>query len=382
MSVLASIRRRWASRPPADKYLLWAVIGLSAAGILAVYSAISFLAETKSGGDTERFLVRHVARVGLAFAMVGIFSMLDYRKVARFSKLALLCTVGLLIVVKVAGVAHGGAVRFLRYGALGFQPSGLAKVALLLYLGVLLTQKQDYIKNFSRAFAPIFFWILAVVLLIGIEDLSTAAIVLVSAGLMCFVGRMSVVHLSGLTLVGLCLGVLLLLNSPNRAARVEAYLGTDLFGSTKQEEVESMQHEGYQLRQARIAIAMGGLTGVGPGKSVQRDFLPAPYNDFIFAIIVEEYGLVFAVVLLGLFVVILIRGLLRIARHAADPLGLLLGVGFTTMIVLYGFVHAGVATGVLPVTGLPMPFVSYGGTSMVTAGIMIGILLNISRHRR
>jgi cell division protein FtsW len=144
--------------------------------------------------------------------------------------------------------------------------------------------------------------------------------------------------------------------------------------------VFSTQHEGYQAEQARIALAMGGLFGVGPGKSQQRDFLPAPYNDFIFAIIAEEYGMLGALALLGLLVVLLFRGFLRIARYAPDPLGLFLAVGFTTMLVLYGFIHAGVACGLLPVTGLPLPFVSYGGTSMVANGMMVGVLLNISRQ--
>jgi len=249
-------------------------------------------------------------------------------------------------------------------------------------VGVLLTKKQEYIKSFGRAFTPLFFWILVTVALIGLEDLSTAALVLLSVSLMCFIGRVSVLHLSGL--VALCLaGAFVLLSlSPNRAARVESYLDVKIFPHTQAEEVFDPQAEGYQARQARIAFARGGLTGVGPGKSVQRDFLPAPYNDFIFAIIAEEYGILGALALLGLFAWLLARGFLRIARHAPDPLGLLLGVGFTTMIVLYGFVHAGVASGLLPVTGLPMPLVSYGGTSMVATGAMIGILLNISRQTR
>jgi cell division protein FtsW len=172
----------------------------------------------------------------------------------------------------------------------------------------------------------------------------------------------------------------LLLASPHRAARVEAYLGLKIFPNTTEQEVFDAQDEGYQARQARIAIALGGLTGVGPGKSVQRDFLPAPYNDFIFAIIAEEYGIVGALVLLLMLVAFLFRGMLRVARRAADPLGLFIAVGMTVMLMLYGFIHAGVASGILPVTGLPMPFVSYGGTSMLAAGIMVGVLLNISRH--
>jgi cell division protein FtsW len=197
---------------------------------------------------------------------------------------------------------------------------------------------------------------------------------------MCFVGRVSALQIGGLGVLGALLGITLIVTSPHRAARLEAYLETDLFSNTDPEYVMSARGEQYQAKQARIAFAVGGFTGVGPGKSIQRDFLPAPYNDFIFAIIAEEYGIIGALLLLLGFCVLLFRGYLRIARDAPDPLGLVLAVGFTTLIVTYGFVHAGVACGLLPVTGLPMPFVSYGGTSMVANGIMVGVLLNISRQ--
>ncbi|RMH67628.1 MAG: cell division protein FtsW [Bacteroidetes bacterium] len=371
-----SLRQRVAALNPPDKFVLWVVLGLAAAGVVAVYSAIAFLAETKSAGDTERFLLRHLGRVALALGAAVVFSLIDYRRLARYSKLALIGSLVLLVIVQIAGEQVFGAQRRI----FGFQPSDLAKVALLLYVGVLLTHKQAYIKSFSRAFLPLLVWIGATVVLIGIEDLSTAAIVLASALAMCFVGRVSVWHLGGLGLVGVVLAGLLLWHSPGRAARIEAHLGMKLFPHTNAEEVFSQQDEGYQAQQARIAIAMGGLFGVGPGKSIQRDFLPAPYNDFIFAIIAEEYGLFGALALLGAFVGLLIHGFLRIARHAPDPFGLFLAVGLVTMLVLYGFVHAGVSCGLLPVTGLPLPFVSYGGTSMLAAGVMVGILLNISRH--
>jgi len=288
----------------------------------------------------------------------------------------------LLVLVQLFGVTHGGATRALQVGPVSVQPSDLAKVALVLYVGVLLARKQAYVKSFARAFAPIFVWVFLSIVLIGMEDLSTAALVMVSVGLMSFVGRASVLHLGSLTAAGLCCALMLLLISPNRAARVEAYLGVKIFSHTQTEEVLSSQAEGYQAQQARIAFAQGGLTGRGPGKSVQRDFLPAPYNDFIFAIIAEEYGMLGALGLLSLFVMLLFRGFLRIARYAPDPLGLFLAVGFTTMVALYGFVHAGVACGLLPVTGLPLPLVSYGGTSMIATGVMIGILLNISRQAK
>jgi cell division protein FtsW len=176
------------------------------------------------------------------------------------------------------------------------------------------------------------------------------------------------------------------MNSPARRERLIHYpfvrMVFEKFDVEMEPEDVSRTGEGYQARQARIAFAMGGLVGVGPGKSTQRDFLPAPYNDFIFAIIAEEWGLVGALFLIAGFVYLLMRGFLWVARSAADPLGLILGVGLTTMVVLYGFVHAAVACGLLPVTGLPMPFVSYGGTSVVANGVMIGIVLNISRNAR
>ena len=381
-NVASTIKQKLTRQAPADKYVIWVVLGLAAIGIVAVYSAITFLAETKAGGNTEAFLWRHLVRVGLALGVMGVVSFVDYRTLARFSKLALIGALGLLLAVQIVGVASGGAERWIRVGSFGFQPSDLATIALVMYIAVLLTQKQTYIKSFTRSFLPLLVWIGLTVVLIGVEDLSTAAVVLLATLTMCFVGRVSVIQLGGLFLVGALLGTAMLMDSPSRAARVEAYLGIDLFPNTDTEQVFDQQAEGYQAHQARIAIAMGGLTGVGPGKSIQRDFLPAPYNDFIFAIIAEEYGLVGAMGLLLLFCVLLVRGLLRIARHAPDPLGLFLGVGFTTMVVLYGFIHAGVASGLLPVTGLPMPLVSYGGTSMVTTGFMLGVLLNLSRQTR
>ncbi len=365
---------------PADKYVVWTVLVLSALGVVAVYSAISFLADSKAGGDTERLLLRHVARIGLALGAMVVFSCIDYRKLARLSKIALVFSMLLLIAVQIVGVASGGAMRWLRVGSFGFQPSDLAKLALILYVGVLLARKQDYIKSFQRAFVPIFVWVLGTCVLIGMEDLSTAVMLLIAASVMCFVGRVSVLHLGGLGATSVLLAVVLLMGSPHRAARVESYLGLKIFPNTEAEQVFSERDEGYQAQQARIAFAMGGLTGVGPGKSVQRDFLPAPYNDFIFAIVAEEYGLIGAFALLAAFVALLFRGFLRISRHAPDPLGLFIGVGFTTTVALFAFVHAAVACGLLPVTGLPMPLVSYGGTSMVVTGMMLGILLNVSRH--
>jgi len=365
---------------PVDKFVLWSVLLLSAVGIVAVYSAIAYFAATASDGNTERFLFKHSFRVGVALIVMGVFSFINYHVLAKLSKIMLVVAIVLLLATQVVGVVSGGAARWLALGGLQIQPSDMARVALLLYVAVLLTQKQVYIKSFSRSFGPIISWIGLTIVAIGISDLSTALVVLTAVMVMCFIGRVSVLHIMGVGLVGLLLATLMLMSYPQRAARVESLLGVKIFSNTESSEVFSKRDEGYQAEQAKLAIANGGLTGLGPGKSSQRDFLPAPYNDFIFAIIAEEYGVVGALGLLFLYVLILFRGLLRIARHAPDPLGLFLSVGIVIMLTLYAFVHAGVSANLLPVTGLPLPFVSYGGTSMLANGVMIGILLNISRH--
>lgn len=380
MSVVHSIKQRITSRAPADKYVVWVVLALSAVGVVAVYSAITYLAEVRVGTEPVHFLARHLVRVGVALGIMAVVSLVDYRKLAQYSRIVLVGALLLLVAVKVMGLFSEGADRWLEVGGFGFQPSELARVALIFYVAVLLVQKQEYVKSFSRTFLPVLMWVGLTVGLIGLDDLSTASVVLLAVLLMCFIGRVSMIQLAGLGLLGAVMAFALIASSPERAARVESYAGVDIFANTESAEVMDPKGEQYQSRQARMAFAMGGITGVGPGKSVQRDFLPAPYNDFIFAIIAEEYGILGALALLFGFCILLFRGYLRIARDAPDPLGLVLAVGFTTMIVTYGFVHIAVACGLAPVTGLPLPFVSYGGTSLLANGIMAGVLLNISRH--
>src|SRR5699024_779407 len=204
----------------------------------------------------------------------------------------------------------------------------------------------------------------------------SASILLGICLLIMFVGRISMLQLGGLIIIGALGASLLIWKSPERQSRLDQYLEQVVEINSSNFNV----NQGYQTQQAYIAIAQGELFGVGIGKSTQRDFLPAPYNDFIFAIIAEEYGLIGSIFLLLLFVIILYRCIAIISKKAPDTHWNLLAVGCTLFIVLYGFVNAGVASGLLPVTGLPMPFVSYGGTSTLFAGLMIGILLNISKH--
>lgn len=360
-----------------DRILLVSVIVLMIVGIVAVYSAIAHFADTKQT-TAGSLALGHAIKLGIGFIIMLIASKIDYHLVAKFSRLGIVVSWILLLAVFLFGPEVFGAKRSLSISGFTFQPASLASAALLVHVAVLLDEKQDYIKDFKKAFLPIMFWIIVTCGLIGIEDFSSAALLMGICLLVMFIGRVSIMQLSTLVLVGAIGASVLVLSSPERQSRIHQYVGqiTDINSS------ELNGGEGYQAQQAYIAIAQGQMFGVGIGKSTQRDFLPAPYNDFIFAIVAEEYGLIGSVSLIILFTVILFRGIAVIAKNAIDTIGMFMAVAFTLFIVLYGFVNAGVASGLLPVTGLPMPFVSYGGTSTLIAGLMVGVLMNISKYNR
>ena len=360
-----------------DQILLICVFMLMIVGSLAVFSSIAYFAqshETTAGS----LVTAHIIKMGIAFFIMIIVSKINYNIIAKFSHLAIIISWALLIAVMIYGDYVFGARRSLSIAGFSFQPSSFAALALIIHLAVLLHDKQEYIKDFTRSFLPIMFWVTITCFLIALEDFSSAALLMAISIFMMFVGRISSLQIFGLILIGIVGAAGIVSTSAERQSRITQYVNqvTDI----------NSQHfesgSGYQAQQAHIAIAQGQVLGVGIGKSTQRDFLPAPYNDFIFAIITEEYGMVGAFSVILLFMIILYRGIATIARHAPDVLGTLMALGATLMITMYGFVNAAVATGLFPVTGLPMPFVSYGGTSMLFAGVMVGILLNISKHNQ
>ena len=360
-----------------DRVLLVSVIVLMMFGALAVYSSIAYFAQ---GHNTTAgsLVTGHIIKLGIAFFVMLVVSKIEYSKIAKLSKFGLVLSCILLVAVMVMGEMVFGARRSLSVAGFSFQPSSLAAVTLIIHLSVLIVRKQEYIKDFKSSFIPVMFWVFLTCFLIGLEDFSSAALLMAISLCMMFVGRMSALHLSTFILIGLIFGSLLIMSSPERQSRVEQYV--EQITDIKNDSFESSA--GYQAQQAHIAIAQGQIFGVGLGKSTQRDFLPAPYNDFIFAIIAEEYGMFGSFAIILVFCFILIRGIAKVARNARDLLGTLIALGATLMITLYGFVNAAVATGLFPVTGLPMPFVSYGGSSMLFTGVMVGLLLNISKHSR
>ncbi|MCH8567868.1 MAG: FtsW/RodA/SpoVE family cell cycle protein [Balneolales bacterium] len=360
-----------------DRVLLACVCVLMIFGVLAVYSSIAYFAEAHNT-TASNLVFGHMVKLVIAFSVMIIFSKIDYRMVAKFSTIALVLSWVFLIIVTLYGNEVFGARRSLSVAGFSFQPSSLATIALLIHLCVFMVKNKAQITDFKKTFLPAMAWIGVTCFLIGIEDFSSAAVLLVLCLIMMFVGRMSIIQIGSLVLVGL-LGLLFLLSqSLERQSRITNYIDQVI----KIESSEFALGAGYQAQQAHIAIAKGGILGVGIGKSTQRDFLPAPYNDFIYAIIAEEYGLAGAGLLLFLYVVILFRGIVVVAKNAADELGTLIAMACTLTFVLFGLVNAAVACGLFPVTGLPMPFISYGGTSMLFSGMMIGVLLNISKHKR
>ncbi|MCH8494126.1 MAG: FtsW/RodA/SpoVE family cell cycle protein [Balneolales bacterium] len=361
-----------------DRWILVGVIALAIFGVLAVFSSTAYFAELKNT-TAQAMLVSHLFKVIIALFALVLFSKIDYRIVLKFAMPVLVISWVLLIIVALYGNEVWGAKRFINVAGFSFQPSSLATVALLAHL-VYMTEKkvaQQKMHSFSAAFMPMMIYILITCALIGIEDFSSAGVLMGLSLMVMFMGGVNKLHIGALMLLGIIGAGVLISSTDARKARVTNYFEQVVHISSDRLEGGA----GYQSQQAHIAIARGQLTGVGMGKSAQRDFLPAPYNDFIFAIIAEEYGIIGASLILILFTLILLRGVVYVARNAQTISGSLLATTFTVAFVIYGYVNAAVATGLFPVTGLPMPFVSYGGTSMLVSGMMIGVVMNISKNK-
>ncbi|MBC8146255.1 MAG: FtsW/RodA/SpoVE family cell cycle protein, partial [bacterium] len=231
------------------------------------------------------------------------------------------------------------------------------------------------IGDLKNAFMPMLFWIACVCGLIALQpNLSTAMVIFSLSMIVMFIGRAKLTHLLGIVVVGLASGGLYAISAEYRMRRIAAYIG--LHSGQAADTLGSMN---YQLHQALIAAGSGGFTGVGMGHSHQRLFLPEPFGDFIYSIIAEEYGFLGATALLVVFGLIVWRGII-VARHAPDDLGRIVAGGIALTVGFYALVNAAVTTGLLPTTGLPMPFISYGGSSVLISAAAIGVLLNVSQH--
>jgi cell division protein FtsW len=355
-----------------DWFILLPIVALMLFSISFVYSASAPIAQYRFG-DPEFFFVSHTFRVMFGLLVMLIFAKINYHVWQRISKPMIVFGIILLVVVLITGTSVKGASRWLNLGPLSFQPSEFAKFALVIHFAALLSIKQKVIKELERGFLPFVLWAGLICLLIGLQpNFSTMFVIFIIAIAMMFIGNINLLHLGGVFITALVSIGFYLVSAEYRLKRLTAFFGSGESGVN--------DAVNYQGNQSLIALGNGGLFGVGAGQSRQSHlFLPESYGDFIFAIIGEEYGLIGLLGIIAIFAIVFWRGML-IAKKAPDNFGYFLAVGILITFATYLLVNAGVNSGLLPTTGVPMPFVSYGGSAVLIYSAAIGILLNISSH--
>lgn len=361
-----------------DKVIWTVVLLLSLLSVLVVYSSVVALAYRYKGGDTGSYLVKHIFIVGSGLFLMYLIHKVKYTYFSRISQIALFLAAPLLLYTLLKGVSAGEANRWLAIPgtSLTFQTSDFAKLALIAYVARMLSIKQDVIKDFKQAFIPIVAPVAIICALILPANFSTAAMLFLTCLVLMFIGRMNGKHLLMLIGSGIVFGALLILliyNFPKIIKRGETW-------KARIENFRSGDSESnFQAEQAKIAIATGGILGKGPGNSMQRNFLPQASSDFIYAIVIEEWGLIFALIIVFLYVVLLFRGI-RIANQSERTFGSLLSIGLTFSLVFQAMINMAVAVNLFPVTGQPLPLISMGGTSIWFTSIALGIILSVSRE--
>src|SRR3989338_515781 len=340
-------------------------------GIVMIYSSSSIYAWERYK-DTFFFLKRH-----LVFLIFGIFlaflaMSMDYRRFRGIAKPLLLFSLCLLVLVLIPEIGRevSGARRWFRFKLFSFQPSELANLAVIIYAGDFIARKGGQIKQFFKGFLPpVCVLGVSALLILRQPDLGTTLAIGIVVFIMLFVSGVRRRYLFSCILAGLPLLYLLVFNVPYRRARILAFLNpwTDPRGT------------GFQIIQSQIALGSGGLFGIGLGHSRQKLFyLPAAHTDFIFSIIGEELGLLGTFSVIILFIIFIQQGT-KIIKNAADKFGYFLALGLVLMISLKSAINIGVSCGVLPTKGLPLPFISYGGSSLIFDLVSVGILVNIAR---
>ena len=355
-----------------DRWIWLIVILLSVWSLLAIYSATGTLAY-KKGVGTEQFLIKHLVMIVGGIALMYFSHLLDYRYYAGISKVLMIITIPLLLYTLIFGNTVNDASRWVTIPVINqtFQTSDLAKLALITFLARSLTKKQENIKDVKRAFLPIMGSVCVVFILIALANLSTAIMLFGVSILLLVIGRISVKQILTVCLAGGILLTAVVLLGPRKEtyiSRIDTYLHPEKADPDKS----------FQANQSKIAIATGGIFGKGPGNSTQRNFLPHPYSDFVYALIVEEYGAVGGVVLVIIYLIFLYRCIL-IVTHSPKAFGALLAAGLSFTLTIQAFANMAVAVGLGPVTGVPLPLVSMGGTSILFTSIAFGIILSVSR---
>lgn len=363
--------KTWADENLQGDRVIWAVVfALSLISILVVYSSIGTLA-FKRTESPESFLIKHTFTVLVGLAAMWFAHRVDYRYYSKLSKFALWISMPLLIYTFTNGVSINDAARWIHVPIIGsFQPSDFASLALIVNLASMLSKRQQNIDDIKESLIPILFWCGVICGLIALTNLSTAVLLFLTCMLIMFIGRVPTKYLAMLVFVGILFGALAVkfgVRGETARNRITNFMdGKEL---------------PFQAKHARIAVATGGITGKGPGNSDQRNILPHPYSDFVYAIVIEEYGMIGGVIVLILYLVLLHRGM-KAAYNSDKAFGGLLSAGLSFDLVCQALVNMGVVVGLGPITGQPLPLVSMGGTSMVFTGLAVGIILSVSRGDR
>ncbi|GAB2868043.1 MULTISPECIES: FtsW/RodA/SpoVE family cell cycle protein [Hymenobacter] len=364
----------WLQRNLKGDPILWAIVLLfSFISIAVVYSATGTLAYKKMNGNTEAFLFKHTSLIMLGLLCMWLAHRADYRHYSRWSLYALLLSVPLLLFTFFMGGETNGASRWMTIPVINqtFQPSDLAKLALISHLASMLSRRQQHLDDFKSTLLPVMLWVGTICSLIILSNASTALLLFATCMLLMFIGRVPLKHMA------VMVGIFVVLGGAGLAAGQR--LGTVMSRVTNF--TDKTKKTPFQLEHSYIAIATGGIVGKGPGKSTERNILPHPYSDFIYAVIIEEYGLLGGFVILFLYLAFLYRGL-KTVMNSYGAFGGLLSAGLSFSLVLQALVNMGVAVGLGPITGLPLPLLSMGGTSLIFTGISIGIILAVSRGER
>ncbi|HET6542834.1 MAG TPA: putative peptidoglycan glycosyltransferase FtsW [Chryseolinea sp.] len=363
--------KTWADENLQGDRVIWAVVfALSLMSILVVYSSIGTLA-FKRTESPESFLIKHTFTVLIGLAAMWFAHRVDYRYYSKLSKFALWISIPLLIYTFTNGVTINDAARWIHVPIIGsFQPSDFASLALIVNLASMLSKRQQNIDDIKESLIPILFWCGIICGLIALTNLSTAVLLFLTCMLIMFIGRVPTKYLAMLVFVGILFGALA--------------VKFGVRGETARNRITNFMNGNelpFQAKHARIAVATGGITGKGPGNSDQRNILPHPYSDFVYAIVIEEYGMIGGVIVLILYLVLLHRGM-KAAYNSDKAFGGLLSAGLSFDLVCQALVNMGVVVGLGPITGQPLPLVSMGGTSMVFTGLAVGIILSVSRGDR
>lgn len=369
----------WVKHIKGDKYIWAIVVLLSLVSIVLVYSASSHLAFAYKQGDTLSFLIKHLFHLGIGFFIMWLLSKVPYKYFFN-SSILFFCFAVLLVCWAISGgesIDGANASRWVRVAGFTFQPSELAKVSLFVLLARNLIQYKDRLNSFKASFFPILGPVLLICGLILPSNFSTSAIIFMISMIILFVGRYSLKWLGIMFLIGmtsLASFYAIVTNYPtisNRVStwnsRIECYLDKTCVS--------------YQVHHAKMAIARGGIWGKGPGKSVEKNFLPQSSSDFVYAVIIEEYGRFGGLFVILLYLSLLFR-VLKIASKTDDDFALLVVVGLGVSIVSQAFINMAVAVNLLPVTGQTLPLISAGGSSVWMTCAAIGLILSISNDLR